>query len=184
MTLSRHWGLAAGSAHRARQPGRRTIAATWRLRTTIWRVITNAHARCLYGEHGKGTATAPHIAIAKSLGRMRASVKVKAHCLNLSLAQKPRRKLKAAFGAPISPQGIRLNETAHKVDRADASRGTNAHWGDAWTTKRNEIRRGCRLERECGSDQSLWPLWHITSAGCRSIGPIDAAWWNRAHLWL
>jgi hypothetical protein len=35
---------------------------------------------------------------------MRASVKVKAHCLNLSLAQKPRRKLKAAFGAPISPR--------------------------------------------------------------------------------
>ena len=36
--------------------------------------------------------------IAKSLGRTRASVKLKAHWLNLSLAQKPQRKLKAAYG--------------------------------------------------------------------------------------
>jgi hypothetical protein len=40
--------------------------------------------------------------IAKSLGRTRASVKVKAHWLNLSLAQKPRRKLMAAYGADIT----------------------------------------------------------------------------------
>jgi hypothetical protein len=36
--------------------------------------------------------------IAKSLGRSRASVKLKAHWLNLSLAQKGRHKLKAAHG--------------------------------------------------------------------------------------
>jgi hypothetical protein len=39
--------------------------------------------------------------IAKSLGRTRASVKVKAHWLNLSLAQKGRRKLMAAYCADI-----------------------------------------------------------------------------------
>ena len=33
--------------HRARGPGRRAIAATWRLRTTVWRVITMSDARCL-----------------------------------------------------------------------------------------------------------------------------------------
>ena len=83
----------------------------------------------------RGPRLPPNFAIAKSLRRTRASVKVKAHRLNLSLAQKPRRKLKAAFGAPISLQGIRLNETAHKVDRADASRGTNAHWGERMDNK-------------------------------------------------
>jgi hypothetical protein len=40
--------------------------------------------------------------IAKSLGRTRASVKVKAHWLNLSLAQKGRRKLTAAYGVDIT----------------------------------------------------------------------------------
>ena len=42
--------------------------------------------------------------IAKSLGRTRASVKLKAHWLNLSLAQKEprRRKLKATCGAVIA----------------------------------------------------------------------------------
>jgi hypothetical protein len=36
--------------------------------------------------------------IAKSLGRTRASVKLKAYWLNLSLAEKGRRKLKATHG--------------------------------------------------------------------------------------
>lgn len=48
--------------------------------------------------------------IAKSLGRTRGSVKLKAHWLNLSLAQKGRAQAMAAYGVPISAQG-------HPVER-------------------------------------------------------------------
>jgi hypothetical protein len=47
-------GQAAGSAHRERQPGRRATVTAWRLRTTVWRVITSRDA----DERGKA-ARAP-----------------------------------------------------------------------------------------------------------------------------
>ena len=53
----------------------------------------DVHRLRLFADANVGVDT-----IAKSLGRTRASVKLKAHWLNLSLAQKGRRRLKAAHG--------------------------------------------------------------------------------------